>query len=85
MIYLQDYIYINVLGENAVDIVFIIHFNPQRSENEFKQLVDYIQSMLNTADIDGGKVRASVILSPAYKVYDFQGQVYKYQQNKDNC
>ncbi|CAG5124866.1 unnamed protein product, partial [Candidula unifasciata] len=45
---------------NQVDLAFVIHFEPRRSQEEWNLLISYIQSIVETADVSGGRVRVSL-------------------------
>ena len=42
---------------DQADVVFAIHFSQQSSELDFRYLIGYLRSVLQTTDIDNGAVR----------------------------
>ncbi|KAH9489249.1 hypothetical protein Btru_042187 [Bulinus truncatus] len=50
-------------GDSKADIVFAVHFDLRKTEEEFQQLKDFLTNLVSTSDVDGGNVRFGLYFS----------------------
>ncbi|CAL1536320.1 unnamed protein product, partial [Lymnaea stagnalis] len=53
-------------AQDQADIIFGIHFNPEKSDDDFQLLISFLRSLAVSSDVDGGKVRFALLVDRDY-------------------
>ncbi|XP_041374199.1 uncharacterized protein LOC121387240 [Gigantopelta aegis] len=63
---------IDLRKTDSADIVFALHFNPRGSDEDFRRLMNYMSELVQSADMDSGKVRFGMYVDGGYMPFQLK-------------